>query len=97
MLMLFGMNMLAQSEPSRMVRTVSIENVEFVFFEDGKVKISTTNSECVEVMISNTRDNSEFTKFKVSDKFTTTFRLSEKNDKYTLLVKTKDKRTCFKL
>ena len=97
MLMLFGMNMLAQSEPSRKIRTVSIENVEFVFFEDGKVKISTTNSECVEVEITSKTNSSEYTKFKVSDEFTTTFRLSESNDKYTLSVKTKDKRTCFKL
>ncbi len=97
MLMLFGMSALSQTNPNKVIRTVSIENVVFTFFEDNKVSISTTNSECVEVMITNNNDKSEYTKFKVSNEFSTTFRLSEKNDKYTVSVKNKNKSTCIKL
>lgn len=97
MLMLFGMSTLAQSDHNRVVRVVTIENVVFTFFEDNKVSISTTNSDCVEVEITNKKDKSEYTKFKVSNEFSTTFRLSEKNDKYTLLVRNKNKSTCIKL
>lgn len=66
-----------------------VENVE-VLYVNNKINIKTINSEKVSVMVLNNKDKDEYTKFKVSNVFETTFEVTDIKN-FTIVVEKRNK------
>lgn len=86
---LFGMNGFSQMKEDSIPTKLLVENVE-VLYVNNKINIKTINSEKVSVMVLNNKDKDEYTKFKVSNVFETTFEVTDIKN-FTIVVEKRNK------